>query len=76
MFTSVEVVSTFKENCFKRFSFLIKFVKENIESIDDFINEILLQMQNSFMCNYDITIQNMIIFMFIDSIVNDDVIFN
>ena len=42
MFTSVEIVSTLKKNYFKKFSFFMKFVKKNIESIDDFVNEILL----------------------------------
>ena len=45
---SIKIVSTFEENCFKKFSFLTKFVKKNIKLIDDFIDEILLQMQNSF----------------------------
>ena len=47
MFTSVEIVLTFKENYFKKFLFFIRFVKKNIESINDFVNEILFRMQNS-----------------------------
>ena len=46
MFTSIEIVLTFEKDCFKKFSFLTKFVKENIESINDFVDEILFQMQN------------------------------
>ena len=49
MFTSVEIVLMSEENCFKKLSFFIKFVKKNIELIDDFIDEILLRMQNSLM---------------------------
>ena len=48
MFTSVEIVSTFEKNCFKKFSFFTKFVKKDIESIDDFVDKILFRMQNSF----------------------------
>ena len=76
MLTLIEIVSTFEKDCFKRFSFLTKLVRKNIESIDDFVDEILLQMQNSLIWSYDMTIQNMIILMFIDLIVSDDVIFN
>ena len=47
MFTSIKIVSTFEENYFKKLSFLTKFVKENIKSIDNLINEILFRMQNS-----------------------------
>ena len=48
MFTSIEIVSTFKEDYFKKLSFFMKLVKKNIESIDDFVDEILFQMQHSF----------------------------
>ena len=47
MFMSVEIVLTPEKNCFKKFSFFTKLVKENIESIDDLVDEILLRMQNS-----------------------------
>ena len=42
MFMSIEIVSTSEENYFKKFSFFTKFVKKNIELIDDFVDEILL----------------------------------
>ena len=48
MFMSIEIVSTSEENCFKKFSFFMKFIDENIKLIDDFVNEILFRMQNSF----------------------------
>ena len=48
MFILIEVVSTSEENCFKKFSFFTKFVDENIELIDDFVDKILFRMQNSF----------------------------
>ena len=76
MFTLIKIVLTSKKNCFKKFSFFIKLIKENIKSIDDFVDEILFQMQNLFVWNYNISIQNVIIFIFIDLIVNDNVIFN
>ena len=47
MLTSVEIVSTSEKDYFKRFSFFTKLVRESIKLIDDFINEILLRMQNS-----------------------------
>ena len=47
MFMLIEVVSTSEKNYFKRFLFFTKLVKKNIESIDDFVNEILFRMQNS-----------------------------
>ena len=43
MFTSIEIVLTFEEDRFKKLSFFTKFVKKNIELIDDFIDEILLR---------------------------------
>ena len=43
----IEIVLTFEENCFKKFSFLTKFVKKNIELIDNLVDEILFRMQNS-----------------------------
>ena len=49
MFMSIKIISTFKENCFKKLLFFIKFIDENIKLINDFINKILFQMQNSFM---------------------------
>ena len=49
MFTSIEIILTFKENCFKKFSFFTKLIRKNIELIDDFVDEILLRMQNSLM---------------------------
>ena len=48
MFMSVEIVLTSEEDCFKQLSFFTKFIKKNIKLIDDFIDEILLQMQNLF----------------------------
>ena len=47
MFMLIKIISTSEENCFKKLSFFTKFVKKNIESIDDFIDEILFRMQNS-----------------------------
>ena len=47
MFTSIKIILTFEEDYFKKFSFFTKFVKENIKSIDDFVDEILFRMQNS-----------------------------
>ena len=76
MFTLIEIVSTSEENYFKKFSFFTKFIKKNIESIDDFVDKILFWIQHSFVWNYDMTIQNVIIFIFINLIVSDDVIFN
>ena len=38
---SIEIVLTSEENCFKRFSFFTKFVKKDIELINDFVDEIL-----------------------------------
>ena len=49
MFTSIEIILTFEENYFKKFSFFMKLVKKNIKSINDFVDEILFQMQNLFM---------------------------
>ena len=46
---SIEIISTFEENYFKKFSFFIKFIKKNIESIDNLVDEILFRIQNSFM---------------------------
>ena len=74
--TSIKIVSTFEKNYFKKLSFFMKFVKKNFKSIDDFVDEILFRMQNSLMWNYDMTIQNVIIFMFINLIVSDDVFLN
>ena len=48
MFTSIEVVSTFEENYFKEFSFSTKFIIESIEVINDFVDEMMFRMQNSF----------------------------
>ena len=48
MLTLIEIVSTFEENCFKKFSFFIKLVKKSIKSINDLVDEILFRMQNSF----------------------------
>ena len=47
MLTSVEIVSTFEKGCFKRLLFFTKLVRKDIESIDDFVDEILFRMQNS-----------------------------
>ena len=47
MFMLIEIVLTSEENHFKKLSFFTKLVKKNIKSIDDFVDEILLRMQNS-----------------------------
>ena len=45
---SIEIISTSEKNCFKKLSFFTKLIRKNIESINDFIDEILFRMQNSF----------------------------
>ena len=47
MFILIEIVSTSEKSCFKKFLFFTKFVDESIESIDNFIDEILFRMQYS-----------------------------
>ena len=48
MFMLIKIILTSEEDYFKKFLFFTKFVDKNIELIDDFIDEILFQMQNSF----------------------------